>query len=171
MMITKVRGRFPEVEGSIRFDEQNPANSSVEAVIQVASVDLGSEQRDNHLRTSDFFLVDEYPTITFKSTRIEPKDDNEYNITGDLTIRGITREVTLETTYEGRSVSPWGAEIVGFSAETTINRKDWGLNWNVGLETGGVLVGDKIKLELNVEAVKNVEQAENEAKAEAGTTA
>jgi polyisoprenoid-binding protein YceI len=171
MMITKVRGRFPDVEGTITFDESDITNSSVEATIQVATVSSGSEQRDNHLRTGDFFLVEQYPTITFKSKRIEPKGDDEYAIIGDLTIRGITREVALDTTYEGRNVSPWGAETIGFSAETTVNRRDFDLNWNVALETGGVLVSDKVKLELNVEAVKSVEQAEQEAQAEAETSA
>ncbi len=171
MMITKVRGRFPDVEGTVHFDEDNVANSSVEATIQVATVNSGAEQRDTHLRTGDFFLVEEYPTMTFKSTRIEHKGNDEYNVIGDLTIRGVTREVTLDTTFEGRNVSPWGAETMGFSAETTINRKEWGLNWNVGLETGGVLVGDKIKLELNIEVVKNVEQVEKEAEAETKTSA
>ena len=159
MMITKVRGRFPDVEGTIRFDEDNIANSSVEATIQVATVNSGSEQRDNHLRTSDFFLAEEYPTMTFRSTLIEPKGEDRFDVVGDLTIRGVTKEVVLGTTFEGRGASPWGAQTVGFSAETTINRKDWGLNWNVGLETGGVLVSDKIKLELNIQAVKNQEQA------------
>ncbi len=171
MMITNVRGRFPDVEGTIRFDEEDITNSSVEATIQVATLTSGSEQRDNHLRTGDFFLVEQYPTITFKSTRIEPKGDDEYNVVGDLTIRGVTKEVTLDTTFEGRSISPWGTEAMGFTATTTINRKDFGLNWNVGLETGGVLVGDKIKIELNIEAVKNTEQAEKEAEAETETSA
>ncbi|HUP27981.1 MAG TPA: YceI family protein [Chloroflexia bacterium] len=169
MMITSVRGRFPDVEGTIAFDEENIANSSVEATIQVATVTSGSEQRDTHLRTGDFFLADEYPTMTFKSTRIEPKGNDEYKVTGDLTIRGVTREVTLDTTIEGRSVSPWGTEAIGFSATVTINRKDFGLNWNVALETGGVLVSEKIKIELNIEAVKNVGQAEQEADAETRT--
>lgn len=171
MMITKVRGRFPDVEGTIRFDGENIANSSVEATIQVASVTSGSEQRDQHLRTGDFFLAEQYPTITFKSTRIEPAGDDELNLIGDLTIRGVTREVTLKTTFDGRNVSPWGAQAIGFSATTTINRQDFGLNWNVALETGGVLVSDKIKLELNIQATKNEEQAEVEAEAETETSA
>ncbi len=171
MMITSVRGRFPDVEGTIRFDEENIANSQVEATIQVGTVTSGSERRDQHLRTGDFFLVDEHPTFTFKSTRIEPKGGDEYKITGDLTIRGVTKQVTLDTTFEGRNTSPWGTEAIGFSAATTINRKDFGVNWNVGLEAGGVMVSDKIKLELNIEAVKNVEQAGTEAEAETKTSA
>ncbi|MDQ6693436.1 MAG: YceI family protein [Chloroflexota bacterium] len=170
MMITSVRGRFPDVEGTIRFDEENIANSSVEATIQVATVTSGSEQRDQHLRTGDFFLVDEHPTFTFKSTRIEPKGSDEYKVTGDLTIRGVTKQITLDATFEGRNTSPWGAEAIGFSATTTINRKDFGVNWNVGLEAGGVLVSDKIKLDLNIQAVKNVEQAGTEAQAETETS-
>jgi len=171
MMITNVRGRFPDVEGSIRFDEENITNSSVEATIKVATIATGVDQRDNHLRSSDFFLAEQYPTISFKSKRVEPKGEGEYEIIGDLTIRGVTREVTLNTTYVRRNVNPCGAEAVGFSATTTINRKDFDLNWNVALETGGVLVGDKIKIELNVEAVKSLEQAEKEAEAEAETSA
>lgn len=152
MMITSVRGRFPDVEGAIRFDEENIANSSVEATIQVATLTSGSEQRDNHLRTSDFFLVEEYPTITFKSTRIEPRGDDEYDVIGDLTIRGVTKEVTLNTTFEGRNISPWGAEAIGFTATTTINRKDFGLNWNAALESGGVLVSDEVRITIEIEA-------------------
>jgi len=171
MMITNVRGRFPDVAGTIRFDERNILNSSVEATIQVATINTGSEQRDNHLRSGDFFLVEQYPTITFKSKRIEPKGGDEYRIIGDITIRGITREVALDATFEGRGVSPWGAEVISFFAKTTINRKDFNLNWNVALEAGGVLVGDNIRIELNVQATRNTEQAEIEAEAEAGTSA
>lgn len=166
MMISKVRGRFPDVEGIIQLDEKNFVNSSVEATIQVATINSGSEQRDNHLRTSDFFLADEHPVITFRSKRIVHKGGNEYDVIGDLTIRGKTQEVTLDTVFEGRNISPWGTEAVGFTAETTINRRDFDLNWNVALETGGVLVSDKIKIELSIEATKNQEQAEIEAQAE-----
>ena len=169
MMITSVRGRFPDVEGIIRYDEENPANSSVEATIQVATVTTGSEQRDGHLRGGDFFLAEQYPTIEFKSTRVQPRGEDEYDVVGNLTIRGVTREVTLKTTFEGRNVSPWGAQAIGFSAATTINRKDFDLNWNVALETGGVLVSDKIKIELNIEATKNEEQAAKEDTAETET--
>lgn len=171
MMITNVRGKFPEVEGTIVYNEQDITKSSVEATIQVATVTTGSEARDNHLRSGDFFLIEEYPTITFKSTRIEPKSEDEYNVTGDLTIRGVTKEVTLNTTFEGRNVSPWGAQAIGFAATTTINRKDFGVNWNVAMETGGVLVGDKIKLDLNIEAIQNVEQVKKESEAETETSA
>lgn len=171
MMITNVRGRFPDVEGTIKLDEQNILNSSVEATIQVATINTGSEQRDNHLRSGDFFLVEQYPTITFESKRIEPKGGDDYRIIGDLTIRGITREVALDGTFEGRGVSPFGAEVISFFAKTTINRKDFNLNWNVALEAGGVLVGDNIRIELNVQAAKSAEQAEIEAEAETQTTA
>ncbi len=171
MMITNVRGRFPEVEGTIVYNEQDVTKSSVEATIQVATVTTGAEARDNHLRSGDFFLIDEYPTITFKSTRVEAKGKDEYNVIGDLTIRGVTKEVTLNTTFEGRNVSPWGAQAIGFAASTTINRKDFGVNWNVAMETGGVLVGEKIKLDLNIEAIQNVEQAEKQANAETETSA
>jgi polyisoprenoid-binding protein YceI len=170
-MITNVRGRFPDVEGAIKFDEENVLNSSVDATIHVATINTGSEQRDNHLRSGDFFLVEQYPTITFKSKRIERKGGDEYRIIGDLTIRGITREVALDATFEGRGISPWGAEVISFFAKTTINRKNFNLNWNVALEAGGVLVGDNIRIELNVQATKNTEQADIEAEAEAQTSA
>ena len=171
MMITNVRGRFPDVDGIIRFDEENITNSSVEATIQVATINTGNEQRDAHLRTGDFFLVEEYPTITFKSKRIEPKGGDDYRIIGDLTMRGVTREVALDATFEGRGVNPWGAEVVSFFAKTTVNRKDFGLNWNVALEAGGVLVGDNIRIELNIQAARNEEQAEVTAEAETETSA
>lgn len=155
MMFTTVKGRFPEVDGQIEFDENDPTRSSVSATIGAASVDTRESKRDEHLRSPDFFDVATFPTLRFVSRAIEPRADGEgYRIVGDLTIRDATREVALDTTFEGKGIDPWGAPRVGFSATTTINRKDYGLNYNAVLESGGVLVGDQIKISLEVEAVK-----------------
>ncbi|MGH2530779.1 MAG: YceI family protein [Thermomicrobiales bacterium] len=152
MMFTTVKGRFADVSGRIAADEQNPANSSVEVTIDAASVDTRQEQRDAHLRSADFFDTETYPTITFRSTRVEPTGSDELKVYGDLTIHGVTREVALDTTFNGRGVNPWGAQVVGYSAATQINRKDFGLTYNAALETGGVLVGDTVKIALEIEA-------------------
>lgn len=157
MMVTTVKGRFEKVSGTVHFDPQNPAASSVEAVIEAASINTGVHDRDNHLRSADFFDVAKYPQITFKSTNIQITGDNEGKITGDLTIHGITRPVTLEVEYFGENVNPYGHTVIGFSAATKINREDFDLTWNVALETGGVLVGKDIKISLDVEAIKIAE--------------
>jgi polyisoprenoid-binding protein YceI len=155
MMLTTVRGRFKRVNGAIHCpDEGNPARASVEAKIDAASIDTGDETRDAHLRAADFLDVEHYPTIDFKSTRVEPMSEDQYRVTGDLTIRGVTRVVMLETTYNGRRKNPWGQEVAGFTAETTLNRKDFGLNWNVALEAGGLLVGDKVNVLIEIQAIK-----------------
>jgi polyisoprenoid-binding protein YceI len=154
MMFTTVKGRFSGIQGTIVFDEANPAQSSVEAEIDATSIDTRSEQRDAHLRSADFFDVEKYPTITFKSAKVEPVGNEEARVTGDLTIRDVTRPVTLDVTLNGFGKNPFGQEVAGFTAETTINRKDFGLNWNVALETGGVLVGDTIKIVLEIQAQK-----------------
>lgn len=154
MMVVTVRGRFSGVKGTIELNESDPAKSIVVAEIDATTIDTRTEQRDNHLRSADFLHVEQHPTITFRSTKVEPAGGDRYKVTGDLTIRGTTRPVTLDTTLNGRGKTPYGKEIIGFSAETTINRKDWGLNWNVALETGGFVVGDTIKIALEVEAVK-----------------
>jgi polyisoprenoid-binding protein YceI len=157
LMIAKVRGRFAKVSGTILLDEAELSNSSVTAEIEVASIDTREEKRDDHLRSADFFDVEKYPTITFRSTRVEPAGSGEVKVTGDLTIRDVTREIALLVTDEGRSKDPWGGERAGFSATVKIDRRDFGLTWNQTLETGGVLVGNEIKLTLEVEAVKQVE--------------
>lgn len=154
MMVTTVKGRFSDVKGSIVDIGENPRTSSVEVTIDASSVSTGDPRRDEHLRSADFFDVQQFPTITFKSRNIEGTRD-EFTITGDLTIRGITHEVKLPVTFNGLGTTPWGKTVAGFSAETKINRKDWGLNWNAALESGGWLVGDQIKLSLEVEAVKS----------------
>jgi polyisoprenoid-binding protein YceI len=154
MMITTVRGRFNKFDAVLNLDENDPTNSSVEATIDAASLDSREPNRDNHLRSADFLEVEKYPTITFKSKRVEQIGEDHFRVIGDLTIRDVTREVELDTTLEGRGVNPWGKEVIAFEAKTTLNRKDFGLKWNVALETGGVLVGDTIKIELHVQAFK-----------------
>jgi polyisoprenoid-binding protein YceI len=155
MMIATVKGRFAEVSGSVVLDEGDLANSSVEVTMGAASIDTRQEQRDEHLRSADFLDVATHPTLTFKSTRIEAAGEGEFRVIGDLTIRGVTREVTLNATDEGRGMDPWGGERMGFSAKTVIDRRDFGLVWNAALETGGVLVGNEVKISLEVEVVKS----------------
>jgi polyisoprenoid-binding protein YceI len=167
MMITTVRGRFTRFTGTIEADEQHPAAARVAVQIEAASLDTGNEQRDTHLRSPDFFNVEQYPQMTFRSTRVEPRGDNEGRLYGELTIRDVTKPVVLDVEYAGMAKSPWGTTSAGFSAQTKINRKDWGLNWNVALETGGWLVSDEIKISIEVELVKQEAQAAAEADAEA----
>jgi polyisoprenoid-binding protein YceI len=157
MMISNVRGRFEKFSGTVEFDEANPAASNVEVQIEAASINTREAQRDAHLRSADFLNAEQYPYLTFKSKRVEVLDANRGRIIGDLTIRDITREVALETEYSGVSRSPWGTLSAGFSASTTISRKDWNLTWNVALETGGWLVGDEIKINIELEIVKDPE--------------
>ena len=153
MMFSTVKGRFTGVQGTILDVAEDPAQSSVQVTIDASSVATGDDNRDGHLRSADFFNVEQYPTITFASRRIEGSRD-EFTITGELTINGVTREVTLEVAFNGRGTTPFGTTVAGFSAETKINRKDWGLNWNAPLEAGGVLVSDQVKLNLEVQAVR-----------------
>jgi len=153
LMITKVRGRFTEFDGQLVIGEA-PEDSSVEVTIDTASVDTSDEKRDGHLRSADFLDVENYPKMAFRSTRIEVGRDGTAKVTGDLTVKDVTRPVTLDVEFDGAQADPWGGQRLGFSAHTEIDREDWGLTWNVALETGGVLVGKKIRLELNVEAVK-----------------
>jgi len=154
LMIAKVRGRFGAVTGTIVLDEADPTRSTVQAEIDVTSIDTRQEQRDGHLRSADFFDVERFPTITFRSRRVEAEGGNEYRVFGDLTIRDVTREVVLQVSDEGRGKDPWGGERAGFSATAKVNREDFGLTWNQALETGGVLVGNDIKITLEIEAVK-----------------
>ncbi|WP_374456942.1 YceI family protein [Nocardioides sp.] len=153
-MVTKVRGQFGAFSGTATIDEATPASSKVELSIDVTSVETGSADRDGHLKSGDFFDAETYPAITFTSTDVK-RDGNDWTITGDLTIKDVTKPVTIEFEQTGSAVDPFGNTRVGFEGETTINRKDWGLTWNAALETGGVLVSEKIKLEFDVSAIKN----------------
>lgn len=154
MMITTVKGSFSGVEASILLDESDVTKSSVSATIDATTLYTGVEYRDNHLRSADFLDVEHNPTLEFKSKRIERKSDDEFRVIGDLTIKGVTREVVLDTTLEGRGRGMDGKERIAFTAKTAINRKDWGLTWNVVLEKGALLVGETIKIELHVQAIK-----------------
>ena len=150
MMVTTVRGKFGTVSGNLQLDPENPAAATGSFTIAAASLNTGVEQRDGHLRSADFLDVEKYPEITFVATAVTPRSGNEYTVTGDLTIRGITRPVALETEFLGLYTSIGGARRAGFHATTKINREDWGLTWNVGLETGGWLVGKDVKLEIDL---------------------
>jgi polyisoprenoid-binding protein YceI len=152
LMITKVRGRFPEVSGTIIIDDE-PERSHVDVELEVATLDTGHADRDGQLRSPDFFDVEKFPTITFRSTKVEAGKSGTWSMTGDLTVRDVTRPVTLEVDFDGASGSPLGDERIAFSAATEVDREDWGLTWNMALETGGVLVGKKVRIELNVQAV------------------
>lgn len=155
MMITTVRGGFRNVTGTINFDPKHPETASVEALIDTTTLtSTGVQQRDDHLRSPDFLDVEKFPTITFKSTKVEPSaDGTEAKVTGDLTIRGVTRPVTLNVEFLGENKTPWGTTNIGFSATTKINREDWGLNWNQALEAGGWLVGKDVNLTIDAEAI------------------
>jgi polyisoprenoid-binding protein YceI len=146
MMITTVRGRFANVTGTIVEDSADLSRSSVEVEIDVASIDTREEQRDGHLRSPDFFHAEQHPAITFKSTKVIPGHGDHFQVEGNLTIRGTTRPVTLDVERGGTGTNPWGATVAGFSAETKINRKDFGLGWNVALDAGGVVVGDLVNI-------------------------
>jgi polyisoprenoid-binding protein YceI len=152
LMISKTRGRFASFEGEIELAPGSDVPNAINATIDVASIDTRDEQRDAHLKSADFFEVEKYPTLTFASTRVEGAPDN-FKIYGHLTIHGVTKEVVLTASFEGRGSDPWGGERIGYSAHATVNRKDFGLNWNAPLETGGLLVGEEVKIELNVEAI------------------
>jgi polyisoprenoid-binding protein YceI len=153
MMVTTVRGQFRSYRGTLRLDAKDFARSKFEGEIDVASIDTGNVDRDNHLRTNDFFDAANHPKITFKSTRIEPKSDAEYTVHGDLTIRGVTKPVALDVEFHGTSKNPYGKTVAGLSASGTINRKDFGVSFNALLETGGVAVAEKVKLDLDVELI------------------
>jgi polyisoprenoid-binding protein YceI len=159
MGIMTVKGHFTGVQATIDFNEDDFTSSSVEATIDAATLTTNDERRDTHLKSDDFLNAEQFPTIRFKSTRIEHAAHDQYKMTGDLSIRNVTRPVILDVVYSGQGKDPMGNVHAGFSAYTTINRKDWGLNWNMELETGGLLVGEEVKLALEVEAVKAAETA------------
>jgi polyisoprenoid-binding protein YceI len=153
-MVTKVRGAFTEFSGSLTLDGANPSASGAEVTVQMASVDSGTADRDAHLTSPDFFNVEAFPTMTFKSTAVK-QDDDEFVLIGDLTIKDVTRPVEIEVELDGIVTDPWGNTRAGFAGETEISRKDYGLTWNVPLDGGGVLVSDKIKIQLDVSATKS----------------
>ena len=152
MMITTVKGRFAEVEGTIVADEENFTDSTVEATMQAASLDTRSEQRDAHLRSPDFLDVENYPEVTFRSTGLRGTKES-FQLTGDLTIRGTTRPITLDVTFEGEGKDPWGGTRASFSARGKFDRRDFGLTWNVALETGGILVSNEVKINIEAQVV------------------
>jgi polyisoprenoid-binding protein YceI len=153
-MVTTVRGQFDDFEGSLTLDGANPSNSASTLTIKTASFASGNADRDTHVRSGDFLDVDNYPTITFQSTGVSSSGGEDFVMTGDLTIRGVTRPVELAVELEGVSTDPFGNDRIGFSGQTVISRKDFGLTWNVALEAGGVLVSDKVKISLDVSAIK-----------------
>jgi polyisoprenoid-binding protein YceI len=153
-MVTKVRGSFKDVQGSGHFDAQDPSKSNLQLTLQVASIDTGNADRDAHLRSNDFFSMDEYPEIRFVSTSVEKIDDYTYNVTGDLTVKDVTKSLTIEFEVNGPVNDPWGNQRIGLEGHTVVNRKDWGVSFNVALEAGGVLVSEKVTLEFDVAAVK-----------------
>ena len=154
MVIAKVRGAFTKWNGTLKLDLENLAASTVDVKIEAGSIDTKEAQRDGHLRSPDFLDVEKFPTIEFKSKKVEAESKERLRVTGDLTIRGVTREVVLETEFAGSGKDPWGGTRAGFSAATHIDRKDFGLTWNQALETGGILVGDRVDITLDVEAKK-----------------
>lgn len=153
-MVTKVRGSFNEFAGTARIDGDDPARSTVEVTIQAASIDTRNADRDTHLRGADFLGLDEFPEITFRSTGVTWTGEDAFDLTGELTVRGTTRTVTVPFAVEGQATDPFGNVRVGFDGSTTISRKDFGLTWNAALETGGVLVSDKVTLEFEVSTIR-----------------
>jgi polyisoprenoid-binding protein YceI len=153
-LITKVRGSFADFGGTIELDAEHPERSSVSVTIQAASITTRQPDRDTHLRSADFFDVERFPTLAFVSTSIAPRGNDVYDVTGTLTIHGVSKTVTLPVTHLGTAKDPWGVEKAAFETDITINRKDFGLNWNAALETGGFLVGDDVEVTCNIEAAR-----------------
>lgn len=153
LMISTVKGRFGDVEGTIHIVDGDPSRSSVKATIKASSIDTRTGQRDDHLRSADFLDAANFPSLTFESTRITG-DSSSFTVTGQLTIRGVTREITLHATNEGSGKDPWGGDRIGFSATTKLDRRDFGLVWNQAIESGGVVVGNEVKISIEIEAVK-----------------
>ena len=155
LMISNVRGAFSGVHGSVTFDRVDPASASIEATVDIASVNTNDQARDGHLKSGDFFDVEKYPTITFRSTKVEKKSDSEFTVIGDLTLHGVTKPVSLQVDeLTGEAKDPWGKTRFGASAKTKLKRSDFGLTYNAALETGGVMVGDEVKLDFELEFVK-----------------
>ena len=158
-LVTQVRGNFNDYEGTINLDPANLEKSNVDFKIKAASIDTNNADRDKHLRGEDFFFVEKYPEITFKSKSIKKADKDTYNVTGTLTMRGVAKEVTLPVTFLGAVKDPWGNEKAGFSTQLTLNRKDYGINWNAALDNGGVVLSDDVKVDINLETQKKKEGA------------
>lgn len=156
-MVATVRGGFNVFSGHIVIDSANPEKSTAEVEIDAASISTGNDQRDGHLRSGDFLDVENFPTLTFRSSGAEKVDEDEYKMHGELVVKGVAKPVTLDLEFQGSSPDPFGNTRAGFEGKTTINRKDWGLTWNVAIEGGGILVGDKVKIELDVSAIKRAE--------------
>jgi polyisoprenoid-binding protein YceI len=154
LMITTVRGHFADVDGTVREDATDPRRSSIEVSIKAASVDTGVDQRDAHLRSPDFFDAEQFPSLTFRSTNIAPAGENKLKVTGDLTIKGVTKPVVLDVTEEGRGGDPWGGNRAGFSATAKIDRRDFGLTWNQALEKGGWAVANEVRINLDIQLVR-----------------
>ncbi len=154
LMISTVKGQFGKIEGTVTLDEANPANSEATLTIDATSVDTRSADRDGHLRSADFFDVEQFPNITFKTTKVEPTSSTQARVTGDLTIRGVTKSVIAEVSLEGEGKDPWGNQRRAFRGETKIDRKEWGLLWNNPLENGGVLVSDEVKILVELQTIK-----------------
>lgn len=154
MMIATVKGRFAKLEGTIKVDPANLTEAEIDVKVDAGSIDTRDEQRDGHLRSGDFFDVEKFPHLTFVSKRITAKGGDDYALVGDLTMHGVTHEVELALTFEGQGKDPWGNQRIGLSAEGKVNRKDYGLNWNAALEAGGVLVGEQVKISIQVEAIQ-----------------
>ncbi|MDX2541866.1 YceI family protein [Streptomyces sp. WI04-05B] len=154
-MVTNVKGSFQEFEGTLHLDGTDPANSTASLDIKMESIETGSADRDGHLKSADFFRTDEFPTMTFRSTKAESLGGDDYRITGDLEILGTTRPISIDMEFNGAAKDPFGNERVGFEGKAEILRSDWGLTWNAALETGGVLVSDKIKLNFDISAIRN----------------
>jgi len=153
-LIGRVSGQFRDFSGTVTVEPGQPSSSSVSFAIQAASIDTGNERRDTHLRSDAFFWVEKYPEITFTSSAIEAAGGDSYKVTGTLTMRGVSKQVVLEVKLLGFAKDPWGGERAGFSLETTLNRKDYGIEWNQALDQGGFLLGDEVAVEINIEAVK-----------------
>jgi polyisoprenoid-binding protein YceI len=158
-MVTKVRGSFNEFAGTGYFDAQRPSRSHLQLRIQASSIDTRNADRDGHLRSNDFFDMKTYPEISFASTAVEQLDPENYRVTGDLTIKGVTKSVTVDFEYTGSATDPFENQRIGLEGKTTVNRKDWGVNWNAALEAGGVLVSEKITLEFEVSAIRTADAA------------
>ncbi len=154
-MVTRVRGGFNDFAGTFTIDADQPSNSTAELTIEATSIDTRNADRDAHLKSNDFFAMEQYPQLHFVSTAVEQVTETDYRVTGDLTLRGVTKPVTIELEYAGAAVDPWGNTRVGFEGSTKVNRKDWGVNWNAALEAGGVLVSEQVALEFEVSATKD----------------